>query len=537
LIFTLEGLMRTFAVAVFLLFLVPAGVRAQMKAASVKVYAGARGEQVAVLLLDPPEAGNAVIRFSGTGSALDGLALPCKRSMDDRQDLYTAGWHGRQISFVQVNRRGGGERWELYRLGQLNQGLPLHLDDAATRALQPEEVLALHRKQLGDGTLTKFASFHRAEEQADHERTLAESVAAAEKACGAKMPTSIDWKTVSDDMLKHYSISSFCSSPISALTTLCRRTPLGAQLLRDKVKSVTCHFGDKAQLAVANNRLDWTTSVNAYNLDQLAQTQLEGIEVAAPTTVNGAEPPPWGDGHTLGQRIELARAVVCTNGKGHYAVLTPSAEGGPRIYWGDGKSFVRVPVADLLGASMFLDPRFLNPTANPDFRGADVRLFSSVDFDESARACSARCGTRKVPLKLVEGNDAASLLTAAAWQPALLRHVPHALTRDDRGTYYYVDKGSTPETEKAFRLFVGQKGAMQRQKMTNVVSDSKGEIFSTKKGDLRFIVGPNGTDSTWIEGPRQTRLIAVPVQENLNMIYTELGIYSGERFGTPCDNL
>jgi hypothetical protein len=321
------------------------------------------------------------------------------------------------------------------------------------------------------------------------------------------------------------------------MEAICREAKVAAQALTEKVKSVTCHFGEAANLTVAGGKLDWTVHESSPNLDELARHKLEALEVAPPIALHGDEPPPWGDGRTLGQRVELARATVCTNGKNYYAVLLPKAEGGPRMYYGDGKSFIRVPVADLIGFGSFFDPRFVNPTANPSFRGADMRVFSAVDYVENGQTCEARCGTRKIPLQVLDGNQASALLTAAAWQGLVLRHVPHALTRDDRGTYYYVDKGSTPETAKAFRLFVGQKGGLSRQKMTNVVSDSKGEVFSTKKGDLRFIVGPNGTDSTWIEGAKHTRLIAIPVEENLNMIYTELGVYAGERFGTPCDNL
>ena len=71
--------------------------------------------------------------------------------------------------------------------------------------------------------------------------------------------------------------------------------------------------------------------------------------------------------------------------------------------------------------------------------------------------------------------------------------------------------------------------------MTNVVSDSEGDIFSTKTGSLRLILNKN--ESTWIEGKKQRKLVLVPVEDNARMIYTELGVYTGERLGTPCDDL
>ena len=48
-------------------------------------------------------------------------------------------------------------------------------------------------------------------------------------------------------------------------------------------------------------------------------------------------------------------------------------------------------------------------------------------------------------------------------------------------------RGTPSETEKNFRLFVGPKGAMKLQKMTNAVADTEGEIFTTKTGSLRYV--------------------------------------------------
>ena len=71
--------------------------------------------------------------------------------------------------------------------------------------------------------------------------------------------------------------------------------------------------------------------------------------------------------------------------------------------------------------------------------------------------------------------------------------------------------------------------------MTNVVSDSEGDVFSTKTGSLRLII--DRRESTWIEGEKPRKLMLVPVRQNLGLIYNELGIYAGQRQGTPCDDL
>jgi hypothetical protein len=233
----------------------------------------------------------------------------------------------------------------------------------------------------------------------------------------------------------------------------------------------------------------------------------------------------------------LANATLCTDDKNHYVASIRHSPNGPQLYYGDSKNLAKVLVADLLGAGFFFEPRCFNPTATENLRGADVRFFSVVDIDDARKTCIVRCGTRNTELKIVPTAESMQLLSAAKYLPPQDRRAAHSLNRDDRGNYYYVDKGSTPDTSQNFRLFVGPKGNMKQQHMTNVVSDSQGEIFTTKTGVLRFIVGPKGRESAWVKGTVKTSLLMVPVEQNWQVIYNELGVYASEKRGTPCDDL
>ena len=127
------------------------------------------------------------------------------------------------------------------------------------------------------------------------------------------------------------------------------------------------------------------------------------------------------------------------------------------------------------------------------------------------------------------------MLETARFEKSPRKTSAYALARDDGGRYFFVDRGRTDETAKNFRLFVGPKGNLKQQKMTNVVSDSEGDVFATKTGSLRLILGKN--EGSWIEKGKPKKLVLVPVEDNVRMIYTELGVYAGERMGTPCDDL
>jgi hypothetical protein len=251
----------------------------------------------------------------------------------------------------------------------------------------------------------------------------------------------------------------------------------------------------------------------------------------------GPAPTPWGKGQTPEEKEALEKTVVCSDGKSHFVVVAPDPKQLRQLFYGDGTRFFALPRPPwVLDGSMFLEPRFYSKTMNSSFRGVDLRVYSSVDADAEKKTCAVRCGERTTPLELLSPEKAKAVLSAASFEPSPQQYLPHVLLRDDTGRYYYVDRGFLPEQEKNFRLFVGPKGTAKLQKMTNVVSDSEGEIFTTKSGELRMVVD-RVRPSMWIERGKKVELREVPVESNLQLIYNELGVYTGIRLGTPCDDL
>ncbi|RYZ34638.1 MAG: hypothetical protein EOO71_38375 [Myxococcaceae bacterium] len=264
------------------------------------------------------------------------------------------------------------------------------------------------------------------------------------------------------------------------------------------------------------------------------------VAVLLGSSTSVAVEPPWGKAENLGQRMLLEATSVCTDGKGHYVVSVPREETDDldeQLFYGDGKQLLVVPrPPGFLPGTLFMDPRFFNPKGTADYQGVDLRVHSELSVDAKERTCSLRCGERKVPLEMLPGTQARELLRKATYAPNPQKYVPHALLRDSNGTYYYVDKGFTPEESRNFRVFIGPRGDLKPQKMTNVVADSEGEIFTTKKGQLRLVID-RAQSPVWIENPRkEVTLRNVPVEQNLPLIYNELGVYTGIRLGTPCDD-
>ncbi len=234
---------------------------------------------------------------------------------------------------------------------------------------------------------------------------------------------------------------------------------------------------------------------------------------------------------------DRSKVTVCTDGKKHFVAIGPDEQRGNRIYYGDDKKLSLVDPRDgnMMGGDWFWDPRQYNKQNNSNLRGLDLRQYSHVDYSAEKKTCELTCGTRVVPLTILAATEASVILDKATFSEAPVIRMPHALARDQNAVYYYVDKGSTEETEHNFRLFVGKKGALKLQKMTDVASDSEGQIFATKSGSLKLILDKH--ESSWVEGSKVSALVLVPVEDNLRMIYTELGVYDGIKLGTPCDDM
>jgi hypothetical protein len=219
---------------------------------------------------------------------------------------------------------------------------------------------------------------------------------------------------------------------------------------------------------------------------------------------------------------------LLTDGKQHYVLVNPVGEVGTRLYYGDGKRFYqqRMHVGGLEGSREEWDSTFWEPRV-PALWQAEVSL--------KAGRYQVLCNKTTTQLTRVEGDERAKIIDEAKFYEPLWKYRAYALARDGKGVYYYVDRPREPENSQAFRLFAGPRGNLKPLKMTNVVSDSQGDIFTTKKGELRLVLDKKR--SLWVAGKTETELTPVPVEANRIMIYSDLGAYTGQRLGTPCDDM
>lgn len=162
----------------------------------------------------------------------------------------------------------------------------------------------------------------------------------------------------------------------------------------------------------------------------------------------------------------------------------------------------------------------------------------SIDKKKDGTYFKSCAGHDDFVLTQVTGDKAKVVLDKSTFVgPGLVRR-PHLFARDDSGVYYYVDRLSDRHGGKSYRVLVGRKGGMKQLSLTDVASDSAGQVFSTKTGDLRLIKTLESSEKTttvWVKGGKKTELINLDVDVNSPIIFNELGVYKFT--GSICENL
>lgn len=221
-----------------------------------------------------------------------------------------------------------------------------------------------------------------------------------------------------------------------------------------------------------------------------------------------------------------ADLVVLTDDDGDYYAMSGTWGEDNAVFFGDKKAMyaLRVFGGGADGSTGAIDFSFWSPRANGN---------ASIQRDGTG-AYKLWCGDESFALKKAPDADAKKLLDTAAFKKPLWKRQAQALARDDAGNYYFVDRLRDDYGGKAHRIFAGPKGGLKELPMTNVVSDSVGEIYATKRGELRFIT--SNASATWIKGAAKTSLTIIPIEDNIKLIYGDLGVYDGS-LGTPCDDM
>jgi hypothetical protein len=251
-------------------------------------------------------------------------------------------------------------------------------------------------------------------------------------------------------------------------------------------------------------------------------------DAAAPP---GKLPPPWAEEPASVPQSERQRLAAWSDGAGHLLVTEPFVMDAP-LWWGDDRKLFRLRVrgggqdGTVAMSRNFWDPR--------------VRRGSQAELDVRDGQATLTCGDKTFSLRLLPLAELSRRLQRTAFLEPRWRRIPHALARDDEGTYFYVDgaRGADGAATKAtpdYRLYVGRKGRLARQELEDALDDA-GLLLVTAAGRLEVKrEGRDGTAAAWLTANGRRPLTWLEPAEQGALIYGGLGVYPGESLGTPCD--
>lgn len=257
----------------------------------------------------------------------------------------------------------------------------------------------------------------------------------------------------------------------------------------------------------------------------------------------------------------LERMQVYHDGKGHFIVAPTFLESVPskirylfhrHLYFGNKRSVYQ------------LRTRATAVKAKPGDHYYQVfdprRGFTSLRIEGDRYYY--RCGTTKSPLRRLTPAAAKRFLDKVTFRSQYWKREPHLLSRNDEGEYFYVDRARAttrrgglrfhpPLSElRDFRLWRGRRGRMKRVKLQDVVIDSAGQIFLSKKGALHVSTRKYIAKRSLVKNRRvitklawrdrrtnkRQKLTLVPLDTpTLKLIHRQLGPYIGVKVGLPCD--
>jgi hypothetical protein len=219
-----------------------------------------------------------------------------------------------------------------------------------------------------------------------------------------------------------------------------------------------------------------------------------------------------------------ARMVVLTDGKGAFAAYDRQQGTWDPVYFGEA---TRLWALRVVGGGSDGEGNFSRTFWEPR---AKARWQAS--FERKGGAHTLQCGDKVTAFVPASEAEAARIRKEAVLFDAPWARRAGSLARDSAGTYLYVDVSRLENTEPEPRLYVGRKGAMRFVPLQDAIVDEAGELYVAEEGRLSL---PRAGPAEWITPSGKTPLAPLVVEDQAAFIYGSLGVYAGERLGTPCD--
>ncbi len=468
-----------------------------------KVYQSQEGTRLTIVILKGDE--EALVQFTGYRHALAGKVLRARLRLQNSVDVrWVIDYDGEEYtiaSTTSVSNRGLELVTRLHL--PMSKSMKLPYSEELTHQLNLGAYFDLREKHERDGSIALLEEFDRSVYLTKKKKGVGNVTRRFHKYCGSEIPVEFDWDSFDkEDIVR----SNPCETSLGFLSKVCRRDFRSAETVKAITKKVKCTVGERTQYNWdGKGTLDLVASRHYFTEQKDKKVQLALLE-----------------------QLGLGRTVL-KNDAGDVLVFNPDSiemNGLPvensTISFGNGK--IMHALRKIHGRSW--------ATWGP-MGGAEIK---KKDGQWVVVCLQKETSYRELPRE-----EAKKILDTATFEGGLWKREPLALSRDQRGIYYYVDRLLPEFGGKGFRVFKGPRGQLKQTNLVDIIDDQKGKIFSTKQGELRLLLGEG---ATWIEGRHRDELTIVweekETRANLplktaKLIYHGLGVYDGQVFGTLCD--
>lgn len=247
----------------------------------------------ATLTVEPfaTDPSKALIKIQGIQSKLDGVIMVANIQKDNDDDGYDTSsisnyfiqWQGRSKNLMQT----GGEliKSANITLPDTNQKFALVYNKQKSQHINQNDLLMVYKQQLRKGIQASISLLNRSDAIQNEKDALRNLENSVKSECGKKIPMSVNWKTISNDFIINYSVSSYCGTPLNNIASYCdfanddKHAAKMKKAILTKVKRIQCQVGKK-HLGVSlahDGTLTWVTVANIDNQDDFFKYNLEGL--------------------------------------------------------------------------------------------------------------------------------------------------------------------------------------------------------------------------------------------------------------------
>lgn len=248
----------------------PALAQSPALAPHAAVFKGDRG--LSVTVAPTADDKGALVRLQGINHPIDGVVFLADKISEGRRMSLRTTLDGRPWTLViseDLQSWGGSyQRTQAYP-PTTRDGVSLHYDEKASKALNLADLGKAYRTQKSGGAQEKLARFDRDKSVASAEARVGTTDAAATKACGLPIKTTIDWSGIDEERMKRLSVGSYCATVADAVARMCTEDQ-GFKSRAAGHAAIRCQFGDRLSLRQQDGKTVFTTAESAPNQGDFA---------------------------------------------------------------------------------------------------------------------------------------------------------------------------------------------------------------------------------------------------------------------------